>query len=123
MATGMICELVVPDENMVLIGRPARTMPQERSEAIARLVESIDGVLEAYLPQCFVVEMMESPDQVLVVVLDPEADAVEVINLIKDGLKQILPSGKPFHIWPLPLGDSMLRTMRQIGSGIHPANR
>ena len=64
--------LSIPRGSQVLLGRAAKPMPESQSAAISELVQSIRGIREAYLPQCFAQGIMEAPAQVLVLVLDPK---------------------------------------------------
>lgn len=70
----------VPAGAKILLGAPARPTERARSEALARLVASVGGVVEAHLPQCLVVGLMEMPAQVLVVVLESGSDPVAVLE-------------------------------------------
>ena len=65
--------LDIPKGTQVLIGAPAKPMDQTQSAAIGEMLHSLPGVREAYLPHCFVPGVVESPAQILVLVLDNEA--------------------------------------------------
>jgi hypothetical protein len=93
-------------------------MPRERSDALGRLVASIDGIIEAHLPQCFLVGVMESPAQVLVIVVDPAANQQAILNAIGEGLSQVLPIDKLLDVLPVKPESPMLKDVRSAGCSI-----
>jgi hypothetical protein len=99
-----IRELRIPAGVSLLIGAPAKPMSQEISTAIGKLAESIDGVVEAHLPQMFAIGVMEEPAQVLVVVISESSSLGNIIDQLSVGLIDILPDG--VHLDILPLGGS-----------------
>ena len=109
----------VPAGAQILLGAPAKPMPPSDADAIASLVARVDGVQEAHLPQCFVVGVMESPAQILVVLLDTNYDASVALNRIGDGLTDILSKGKHLDVWPVESGNSMLNDVRSAGCEIY----
>jgi|SRR6185369_2513449 len=111
--------LNVPAGTRVLLGAPAKPMPLALSNAIADLVRSIAGVHEAYLPQCFIMDAMEAPCQVLVLVLDGTADRRCVLEQVGEGLERVLPRGMHLDIWPMVGASELLTTVRGTRTHIH----
>lgn len=116
-------QLSVAAGTKMLLGAPARPMPRDKAEAIAALVGSIDGVLEAHLPHCFVLGAMESPAQVLVLLIAPDADRQAVLNRVGVGLSTIVPSDEHLDVWAIEPGNSMLLDIRQVGCRIFSITR
>src|SRR6266516_1386210 len=85
--------LTISKSSAILLGRPAKPMPQALSAEIGMMVRAIPGIREAYLPQCYVKAVVEPPAQVLVVVLDDAADRQSVLDAIGQGLTRVLPQG------------------------------
>jgi hypothetical protein len=110
--------LKVPAGAKILLGAPARPMPRERSDAISNLVASIGGITEAHLPQCFLAGAMQAPAQVLVVVVDPNADQEAVLNGIGAGLSRILGTGETLDVLPIKLSNAILENVRGAGCRI-----
>ena len=98
----------------VLIGAPAQPVPQAISGALRNLVESLPGVAEAHLPQCFVPGVMLQPAQVLIVALRNGTEE-ETMRAIGQALPTILPPGMPLDVWPLVAGHELLRHARSVG--------
>jgi hypothetical protein len=103
----------------VLLGAPAKPMPQAQSQVIGEMIRSVAGVREAYLPQCFVREVMEAPAQVLVLVIDKAANLQSVLDAVSEGLTRVLPPGTHLDVWPMRVGDNLLSTVRGTRTHIH----
>jgi hypothetical protein len=108
-------ELKIPAGSSILIGAPARPMDQRVSIEIGKLIDSIDGIFEAHLPQMFVPEVMDQPAQVLVFVLRQDANLRDIIGKLGPGLSRILPEGVHLDVWPIPLGHQMVDDIRRTG--------
>lgn len=108
-------ELKMPAGTSVFIGAPARPMEALLSIAIGKLTESIDGILEAHLPQLFAPGVMTEPAQVLVIVVRNDADLKTVNEKVGSGLSVLLPKGMHLDIWPIPIGHAMLEDVRRSG--------
>jgi hypothetical protein len=76
-------------------------MPAVSAVAIGELADSIDGVVEAHLPQCFVPGVMASPAQVLVLIIDPAVDPEKVLNQMGQVLETILSETEGIDVWPM----------------------
>lgn len=103
--------LTIPKDTSVFLGRPAKPMPQQLSDAIGEMVRGIVGIREAYLPQCYVKDIVEPPAQIMVLVLD-NADDQTVLDAVGQGLSRVLPQGVHLDVWPLSDGHSLLDTIR-----------
>jgi hypothetical protein len=111
--------LKVPAGSAVMLGAAAKPMPKTLSATLGQLVRGTAGIREAYLPQCFVRGIVEPPAQVLVVVLDAEADHPRVLDLLGQGLVGVLPAGMHLDVWPMRETDDLLRTVRGTRTHIH----
>ena len=111
--------LSIPRGSQVLLGRAAKPMPESQSAAISKLVRSVQGVREAYLPQCFIQGVMEGPAQVLVLVVDPGANKQGVLDAVGEGLTRTLPSGVHLDVWPLDESNDLLSSVRETRTHIH----
>jgi hypothetical protein len=100
----------VPVGAQMLPGAPSKPMSQ--SAAIAELVASVDGIVEAHLPQCFVVGVMDAPAQILVVLLGSDGDANLALDQIGSGLTACLPEGSHLDVWPIQSGSAILNDVR-----------
>lgn len=107
--------LTLPAGTSLLLGSPANPMEEERSRAIGKLTDSIEGILEAHLPQMFAIGVMEEPAQVLVIVLGQHAILEEISEQLKVGLAGLLPRGVHLDVWPIHSGHEMLDDVRQTG--------
>ena len=108
----------IPAGTSLIIGPPAIPMEESLSTAIGKLTESIEGILEAHLPQMFIIGVMEEPAQVLVIVRDDNADHAVIAEQLGLGLKQILPRGMHLDVWPISVGHAMLKSVRETGCKI-----
>ena len=113
-----IRELRIPAGVSLLIGAPAEPMSQEISTAIGKLAESIDGIVEAHLPQMFAIGVMDEPAQVLVVVISESASLGNIIDQLGVGLIDILPDGLLLDILPLGGGSTLINDIRGSGCRI-----
>jgi hypothetical protein len=111
-------ELKIPAGTSLFIGAPARPMERRLSTAVGKLTASIDGIIEAHLPQMFAPGVMEEPAQVLVIVMRDEADLKAVIDRVGGGLAVLLPPGRNLDVWPIPIGHAMLDEIRRTGCQI-----
>jgi hypothetical protein len=110
--------LSIPAGATMLLGPPAKPMPPERTEALTNLVANTEGILEAHLPQLFVVGVMDSAAQILVVSIAPSANQSQVLNSLSAGLKGIVPSNEFLDIWPVAPNSSMLKDVRNANCQI-----
>ena len=102
----------VPPGSAVLLGAPAKPMPATRRNDICNIVHGISGVREAYLPQCYISGGMESPAQVLVLVLDGNADQERIMGEVERGLARVLPAETRLDVWPMERRNRFLETIR-----------
>ena len=108
----------VPAGTQLILGAPANPMPDDIIAAIAEIVSSVDGLLEAHLPQYFAPDAMEAPAQVLVLVLAPGADPRSVVEAVGRGVGSVLPEGMPLDIWPLSTRSALLKDVRRANCSI-----
>ena len=62
--------LSIPAGARIFLGQPATPMPDELVQRLRGLVQGIDAVREAHLPQCYSPTIVDPPNQVLVLVCD-----------------------------------------------------
>ena len=117
----MTLQISVPKGQQIFLGAPAKPMPAERVAQIARLVTDTPGVVEAHLPQCFIPGTMDSPAQVLFIVLAPGIAPAEVGEQIGQGLHAVLPEGEHLDVMPLDSSHSLLPTIRGTGCALSAA--
>lgn len=108
----------IPAGATVLIGQPKQPMTRSRSDAIAHLVGSMDGVREAHLPQCFIPGVIDPAAQVLVLVFEPGADEARILEDVGLGLKKVLLENEFVDIWPMRKTHEMLSTVRDAACRI-----
>lgn len=101
-----------------MIGRAANPMPLPLSTSIGEMVRSIEGIREAYLPQCYVAGVVEPPAQILVLVLDDPSNP-GVLEAIDKGLVRLLPQGMHLDVWPLSYSNNLLGTIRETRTHLH----
>jgi len=114
----MIRPFDIPEGTNVMLGAPAKPMDPLISNALGELVSSIEGIVEAHLPQCFVLGIMDKPAQILVVVIDQTVERKIVFEQIGQGLSRILPSGQSLDVWPMDKENSLLGDIRTAGCQI-----
>jgi hypothetical protein len=107
-----MAELQIPAGTSILIGAPAHPMDEELSFAIAKLIASIDMILEAHLPQMYALDVMEKPAQVLVIVLDEKTDFGQINDQLGNGLSNILPKDMHLDVWPVSKGHQLINDIR-----------
>ena len=117
----MTLQISVPKGQQIFLGAPAEPMPDERAAQIVRLVASTPGILEAHLPQCFIPSSMESPAQVLFVVVAPGVAPSGIGEQLGQGLHAILPAGEHLDVVPLDPSHSLLPTTRGTGCALSVA--
>jgi hypothetical protein len=70
----------IPGGLTVHMGKPAKPLAHDLVDKIAGLVAGMPGVLQAWLPQCYIKGVIDPPAQVVILVvgersLDPAIDA------------------------------------------------
>jgi hypothetical protein len=82
-----------------MFGRPAKPMSSEKSETIAKAIATVDGLLEAHLPQCYITGDAEAR-QILVIGVGKKEDIPKVAEGIMAGFKGIFSEGDFIDILP-----------------------
>jgi len=113
--------LNIPSGSAVVLGAPAKPIPQALSDAIQKMVRSTEGIKEAYLPQCYVKNVVEPPAQVLVLVLHSAADHQSVLDAVGQGLVRLLPEGMHLDVWPMSESSNLLPAVRGSRTHLHCA--
>ncbi len=101
-----------------MLGTPAVPMAESLAQSIGTMLLNVDGVLEAHIPQCFAMGVMERPAQVLVVVLEQTAPPEDTIDEILLGLASLLPEDIQLDVWPIEREHSLLATVQATGCRI-----
>src|SRR3989338_4474640 len=81
--------LRIPTGTPIMLGVPARPMEEALLQSIGTMLLSVEGVVEAHLPECFAMGIMAQPAQVLVVVITPASSSEEVADEILLGLSAL----------------------------------
>lgn len=97
----------------VLVGRPAKALPKRRMKQISTLLGEIPQVCEAHLPQVFAIGVMETPRNVLFVVIDPDTAVAEVSQRLDAALSALLKRGEHLDLWPVTADHSLIATVRE----------
>ena len=108
----MITTLKIPAGSEVRFGRPARPLPVELRDSIARGLSSISEIHEAHLPMCYVPATMREPVHILVVVFGQETALNSVMPAISKAIGAIMPAGKHLDVLPLKTGNSLIDVVR-----------
>jgi hypothetical protein len=96
----------------ILIAAPAQPMARAQQAAIADALARVAGVVEAHLPQLFVPGAFDEPAQVLVVVLERDANVEETMHEITCALAQLLTEDSRLDVFPLTTDSGMLAGVR-----------
>jgi hypothetical protein len=102
----------------ILIGAPARPMPNAQAAAIAAMLARVPGVVEAHLPQVYAPGAMSEPAQVLFVVLGPGADTDATLGAIHCDLARLLTADSRLDIFPVASDSGILKDVRAVGCRI-----
>jgi hypothetical protein len=113
--------LAIPKGSRVLLGRAANPMPPIVSNAIGEIVRSTGGIREAYLPQCYVESIVDPPAQVLVLVLNTEANPQSIVEAVGENLSRVLPAGMHLDVWAMDQCNGFLSTVRGTRTHVHCA--
>ena len=104
--------LTIPSGTPIMLGTPARPMEEPLQQAIGTMLLNVDGVLEAHVPQCFAIGVMEQPTQVLVVVIEASASSEDVMDAILLGLAGLLPEDTQLDVWSMDPQHSLLASVQ-----------
>jgi len=106
-----------------LIGGPANPLDAALVRAIAEAVNSVPGIVEAHLPQCYIAATMSKPAQVLVVVVDTDSGAELMVTRLTEGLAGLTLPDHHLDILPVLLNSELLPTVRKAACRVdaHPA--
>ena len=105
------------------IGAPQdpQLTPKAKS-ALASAVSEVRGIQEAHVPQCLIPGVSERPAQVLVLILEPTANADTVMKALGPQLRTVVPSGVVLDVWPISLSNEMVLAVRAAGMEIFRAS-
>ena len=95
-----------------MLGSPARPMAEALLQSIGTMLLNVDGVLEAHLPQCYAMGVMEKPAQVLVVVIESTASSEEVMDEILLGLAALSSEDIQLDVWSMDPQHSLLASVQ-----------
>lgn len=104
--------LTIPSGTPIMLGTPARPMAEALAQTIGTMLLSVDGVVEAHLPECFAVGIMAQPSQVLVVVINSTASSEEVVDEILLGLSALALEDLELDVLPINPGHSLLASVQ-----------
>ncbi len=95
-----------------MLGTPARPMAEDLLQSIGTMLLNVAGVREAHLPQCFAMDVMERPAQVLVVVIEPDVSSEDVMDEVLLGLTAVLPDEIQLDVWSMDSRHSLLASVQ-----------
>ena len=104
--------LTIPSGTPIMLGTPAKPMGEALQQSIGTMLLGVDGVLEAHVPQCFAVGVMEQPVQVLVVVIEASMSSEEVVDEVLLGLTELLPEDIQLDVWSMDSQHSLLASVQ-----------
>jgi hypothetical protein len=108
--------LTIPSGTPIMLGTPAVPMEETLLQSIGTMLLNVDGVVEAHLPQCFAMDVMERPAQVLVVVIESNASSEDVVDEVLLGLATVLPEDIQLDVWSMDAQHSLLATVQATKS-------
>ena len=97
-------------------GPPAHPMPETTANAIAEAVAQVPGIVDAYLPQCFI-EGDQEARQVLVVGTQTHVDIPRIAQELMGKLQLVFPAGVFIDILPFE-ASKVPQAVRQAGCRI-----
>ena len=85
----------------MFFGAPAKPMPEIMANAIGQVVAQVSGIIEAYLPQCYL-EGDNEARQVLVIGVDSQERIQQIMPQLIEKMKLVMPPGQFIDIIPFP---------------------
>ncbi len=104
--------LKIPSGTPIMLGTPARQLEEALLQSIGTMLLNVGGVREAHLPECFAMDIMEHPAQVLVVVIESDASTENVMDEVLLGLTTILPEDIQLDVWSMDPEHSLLASIQ-----------
>ena len=92
-------ERLIKKGTRVLWGKPARPMPSVNVVAIGQAVARVPGIVEAYLPQCYI-DGDKAAAQVLVIGVESKAAIPTIMEDLLSKLRLVLGPGKFLDVFP-----------------------
>lgn len=83
----------------MLLGVPANPMPQTRADAIGQAVAQVPGIVEAYLPLCYI-KGDDEPRQVLVIGVQSEERIPAIMQDLMSKMDSVMPADQFIDILP-----------------------
>ncbi len=104
--------LTIPSGTPIMLGTPARPLAEALQQSIGTMLLSVNGVVEAHLPECFAIGIMAQPAKVLVVVLNSTAPSEEVVDEILLGLSALALEDLELDVLPIGPEHSLLASVQ-----------
>ena len=104
--------LTIPSGTTIMLGMPASPLVDVLQQAIGTMLSSVDGVLEAHMPECFAMGVMAQPAQVLVVVIKSTVSSEEIVDEILLGLSALTLEDLELDVLPITQEHSLLATVQ-----------
>jgi hypothetical protein len=104
--------LTIPSGTPIMLGTPARPMEEDLLQSLGTMLLGVGGVREAHVPQCFAIGVMDQPAQVLVVVIESDASAENVMDEVLLGLTAILPDDIHLDVWSMDPEHTLLASVQ-----------
>ena len=107
-------------------GVPAQPMPASLSDAIGRAVAQVPGIVEAYLPQCYI-QGDEAARQVLVIGVAAADRIPAVMQDLLGRLECLMPPDQFVDVFPFQAADlpqeARVAACRIVGASTAPERR
>jgi hypothetical protein len=103
----------LPAGTSVYVGAPAKPLDPEISEGIGIALRRIPGICEAHLPQMYIKDVVDPPEQVLIVV--SEDRVATMLTGMGEALSRALPDGLSLTVFELSQDDPTLTAVRNAG--------
>ncbi|HOE26578.1 MAG: enhanced serine sensitivity protein SseB C-terminal domain-containing protein [Candidatus Aureabacteria bacterium] len=88
----------------MFFGVPAKPMPEIMADAIGQIVAQVPGIVEAYLPQCYV-QGDEAARQVLVVGVTAKDQIPAIMQHLMGKMELVMPPKQFIDILPFQVAD------------------
>lgn len=103
--------LNIPLGTTIYLGAPAKPMEPGVVRRIVALMATVENLLEAHLPQCWIPDLMPVPAVVLMLIVNDKWTA-DAINAVGAGLSRILPAKVHLDVWPLASSNALVPKVR-----------
>jgi len=97
----------------VLVGKPSKQLSMRRLKQISALLGDISEVREAHIPEVFAIGIMQTPRNVLFLVIEPDTSIDHITARIDGALGTILGRREHLDVWPVSTEHRLIATIRE----------